>query len=139
MYFLINDLSRKLKSEGSVVIAGERTLLNMIYPLLKEAGLKNKIQGFLFVEGDKKTEREAVSKVIGIKIKMFLFQTFKIGSETIDGIPTISIDQKNFLDVLQRQHSKEILKISDFIVTQDELENLTDERFLSTIVESEIV
>lgn len=133
MYILRNDLYQELSSADKILIYGAGNYANIVYPMLKKAGLKDKI--CLFVV----TELKETRNIDGIPIK------------PVRELATFNVEKYKVLVAVGKEYEQEIiqslflynfvkvLKLTDYILSEDDLieklKNQSDEQFLEWAVE----
>lgn len=133
MYILINDLYRELSSAGKILIYGAGNYANIIYPMLKKAGLKEKIYSFIV------TNIKDDRKIDGIPVKS-VYVLHKLCLEKYKILIAVSKEyEKEIIQFLSQYHYLQVLKLTDYILHDDDLIELykkqSDEQFIKWILE----
>ncbi|MDE6946606.1 MAG: hypothetical protein K2P14_05415 [Anaeroplasmataceae bacterium] len=132
MHILISNLLKNLKMFEKILIYGTGNYANIIYPMLKKAGLKEKICSFVV------TGTTDISQIDGIPVKS-LSELKDIDTRLFGVlIATGKEYEKDIERGLSNFGFAQVLKLTDYILVNNSLEkliNLSDEQFLELVIE----
>lgn len=134
MYILMNDLYKELSGADKVLIYGAGSYANIVYPMLKKVGLKEKICAFIV------TDLKETMEIDGIPVK----SADELDSFKVEEYEVLVAVRKEFeqeiIESLRLFHFVQILKLSDYILSEDDLteafRSQTCEQFLERFIEA---
>lgn len=132
MYILKSNLLKDLKRFKKILIYGAGNYANMVYPMLKKAGLKEKICSFVV------TCTTDLSHIDGIPVKS-LSEMKDIDTRLFGVLIATSKEyEQNIESGLSDIGFTQILRITDYILINNSLEkliNISDEQFFELVTE----
>ncbi len=131
MHILMDKLYRELVKAHKIFIYGAGGYANMIYPLLKKAGLHDRISSFVV------SDLYSIDNIDGIEIK----PVHKIDWQIEDSIVLVAVSEDYENEIIQTLHEYQtgrILKLTDYVVSEDKLKSCSDEQFLDWIIEGHV-
>ncbi len=132
MYLLMNDLYQELNKFSEILIYGAGNYAKLIYPLLKRAGLKERIASFVV------TEVQLNSGIDGIPIRT-VKEIASFDREKSIVLAAVSDDYADeIVCILHEYKFINVLKMTDYLFTESDLVEITDKQLLNYILEQHI-
>ncbi len=132
MHLLMNDLYQELSKFSRIIIYGAGNYAKLIYPILKKAGLKPRIASFVV------TDLQSDSDIDGIPIRTMKEMT---SIERANSIVLVAVSE-NYTDeiicTLYEHEFTHVLKMTDYLFTERDLKEITDELLLTYIIEQHV-
>ena len=128
MHILMDRLYDELDKYCKIFIYGAGNYAKTVYPLLKRAGLQERIVSFV-VSG-----RCETGDIDGIKIK----SVCQINWESENSVVLIAVNGEYENEIAQTLHEYQVvtvLKLTDYMVFEEMLKNCSDKQFLEFIIE----
>lgn len=133
MHILIDDLCKELSSTDKVLIYGAGRYANIVYPMLKNAGLKEKICAFIVTDLKEMMEIDGIPVRTADELNLFKVEEYKI-------LLAVSKEfEQEIIQSINIFHFMQVLKLSDYILSEDDLTELfrsqTCEQFFERFIE----
>lgn len=133
MHILMSSLYRIINQFPQILIYGTGYYASLVYPLLRNAGLKNRISSFVVSNLSEKDDVDGIPVRAVSEISAFQIENCAVLAAVSKGY------EDEIVQVLKDFGSTQIIKLTDYIIQDDDLieilRNQSDEQFLETVVE----